>query len=110
MTKYRPQEWCLSATCATFVVYFGVLGLWVLAFCTDRQSPTSAPRVVQAVLASAPTLAGDPASKWSLDSLRWNAASRSYELRLVEDGTTNTMRVVVDGGSGTITEMIRPAP
>ena len=61
MSQHRPAEKVLSATCATFVVYFSVLALWVVACCTDTKPPIGVPAIVKSALDSAPTLAGNPA-------------------------------------------------
>jgi hypothetical protein len=63
---------------------------------------------VEKVLSAMPTIAGEKDSKWMLQALNWDATSKIYKLRVVEEKSSKTFSITADAVQGKIITVERP--
>jgi hypothetical protein len=73
---------------------------WKTAY--SSQAVWDATTAVEKVLSAMPTIAGEKDSKWMLQALNWDAASKVYKLRVVEEKSSKTFSITADAVQGKI--------
>jgi hypothetical protein len=107
MRSYRPRPGPLSATTATYAVYWGVILLWIAAglslhFGPSRSVADPASALVAKALAEAPVYAGDERSDWHLMSITKNDSSSTYIVVLEDRRSGDTLSLTFDSESGSV--------
>ncbi len=108
MTSYRPPERLFSATKAIYFLYVAVALLWGFTLLGVKQkTPVGAVQIVQTTLQAATGLAGKAKSEWALKSLLLDGSGQSWQVVIMDTGSSATLNVSLDAVTGKIVKMER---